>query len=89
MQIRLSDNIHLQNREYKKMHNVFATTGGYMQMLNTFLTLLSIFPNKFVYDNIIVDNLFDFDIKKKKVICKHFQKRNNILSKKKFINFHL
>ena len=83
VQIRLSDNIHLQNREYKKMHNVFATTGGYMQMLNTFFTLLSIFPNKFFYDKIIVDNLFDFDIKQNKIISKHSQKRN--LSKKKFM----
>ena len=85
VQIRLSDNIHLQNREYRKMHNVFATTGGYMQMLNTIFTLLSIFPNKFFYDNIIVKNLFDFDIKKNKIISKHSQKRNNILTKKIFM----
>ena len=31
VQIRLSDNIHLQNRQYKKIHNVFATAGGYIK----------------------------------------------------------
>ena len=85
VQIRLSDNIHLQNREYKKMHNVFATTGGYMQMLNTVFSLLSIFPNKFFYDNIIVNKLFDLDIKNKKIISKHSRKHNNF-SKKKFMS---
>ena len=71
VQIRLSDNIHVQNREYKKMNNVFATAGGYMQMLNTIFTLLSFLPNKFYYDHIIVDNLFDFDLKKNKIIAKN------------------
>ena len=79
LQIRLSDNIHVQNREYKKIHNVFATAGGYMQMLNTFFSLLSIFPNKFFYDNIIVNNLFNFDKKKKKITFKNtkFNNYNN------------
>ena len=71
VQIRLSDNIHVQNREYKKMQSVFATTGGYMQMINTIFTLLVILPNKYFYDNIIVDNLFTFDLKKNKIHIKH------------------
>ena len=85
VQIRLSDNIHLQNREYKKMNNVFATTGGYMQMLNTIFSLLSIFPNKFFYDNIIVNKLFNLDIKNKKIISRYSQKHTNF-SKKKFMS---
>ena len=71
IQIRLSDNIHVQNREYKKMQNVFATAGGYMQMLNAFFSLLSIFPNKFIYDNLIINNLFNYDPKKNKIIIKN------------------
>ena len=74
IQIRLSDNIHLQSREYKKMHNVFATTGGYMQMINTIFLLLSLIPNKYLYDNLIIGNLFDFDITKNKIINKLFKK---------------
>jgi hypothetical protein len=74
IQIRLSDNIHLQSREYKKMHNVFATTGGYMQMINTIFLLLSLIPNKYLYDNLIIGNLFDFDINKNKIINKLFKK---------------
>ena len=82
VQIRLSDNIHVQNRVYKKMHNVFATAGGYMQMLNTIFSLLIIFPNKFFYDNIIVDSLFDFDTNKNKIVSKNNRKEHNITRKK-------
>ena len=49
------------------MHNVFATTGGYMQMINTIFLLLSLIPNKYLYDNLIIGNLFDFDITKNKI----------------------
>ena len=82
IQIRLSDNIHVQNREYRKMHNVFATTGGYMQMLNTIFSLLIIFPNKFFYDNIIVNNLFDFDLNKNKIHIKRSVKPLKIIKRK-------
>jgi len=74
IQIRLSDNIHIQSREYKKMHSVFATTGGYMQMLNTFFVLLSLIPNKYLYDNLIIGNLFDFDINNNRIINKLYKK---------------
>jgi len=74
IQIRLSDNIHIQSRECKKMHNVFATTGGYMQMLNTFFILLSLIPNKYLYDNLIIGNLFDLDINNNKIINKLYKK---------------
>ena len=53
-------------------------------MLNTFFSLLSIFPNKFFYDNIIVNNLFDFDRKKKRIIFKNKNFSNN--HKKKYIS---
>ena len=77
VQVRLSDNIHVQNREYKKMQSIFATTGWYIQMINTIFTLLIILPNKYYYDNIIVDNLFTFDIKKSKIHIKHNIKHLN------------
>jgi len=74
VQIRLSDNLRLQSREYKKMHNVFATTGGYMQMLNAIFIFLSIISNKYLYDNLIIENLFDFDISNNKIINKLYKK---------------
>ena len=87
IQIRLSDNIHVQNREYRKMHSAFAATGGYMQMLNTIFSILSIFPNKFFYDNIIVKNLFDFDVKKNRVISKYSRKNLSLSREKTLMQF--
>ena len=84
IQIRLSDNIHVQKREYNKMQNVFATAGGYMQMLNVFFSLLSIFPNKFIYDNIILNNLFDFERKRNKIVLKEKTKKSP--NKKTYMN---
>ena len=75
IQIRLSDNIHLQSREYKKMHNVFATTGGYVQMLNAIFLILSLIPNKYLYDNLIIDNLFEFDTSNNIIINKLYKKK--------------
>ena len=80
IQIRLSDNIHLQNREYKKMQNVFATAGGYMQMLNALFSLLSVLANKIKYDFIIMNDLFVLDTKKNKIIIKD-KKHINFLKK--------
>ena len=74
IQIRLSDNIHLQSREYKKMHNAFATTGGFMQMLNAFFLFLTLIPSKYLYDNLIIGNLYDFDIPNNIIINKHYKK---------------
>ena len=53
-------------------------------MLNTFFSLLSIFPNKFFYDKIIINNLFDYNIKKNKIIFKN--KKYNSFKKKKYIS---
>ena len=84
IQIRLSDNIQVQNREYKKMQNVFATAGGYMQMLNVIFSLISSLANRINYDNIIMNDLFEFDRKKNKIIIK--DKKQTNLFKKTFMS---
>ena len=61
IEIRLSDNIHVQRRSYKKMSNVFSTTGGYMQVLYSIFMLLSLIPNKFNLEKIIVNNLLNIN----------------------------
>ena len=68
VEIRLSDNIHVQRRSYKKMSSVFTVTGGYMQVLYTFFMLLSFIPNKFTLEKIIVNSLLniDFTVNKKR-----------------------
>ena len=59
LEIRLSDNIHVQRRSYKKMANALSTTGGYMQMIYTIFMLLSLIPNQFKLETIIVNGLLN------------------------------
>ena len=57
IEIRLSDNIHVQRRVYKKFASALSTTGGYMQLIYTIFMLLSLVPNQFKLETIIVNGL--------------------------------
>jgi len=67
-QIRLEDNIHFQKRTYTKMSVVFSTTGGYMQVIYTILTLISLLTKKFSIEKKLINSLFNFNIKERKII---------------------
>ena len=67
-QIRLEDNIHFQKRTYTKMSLVFSTTGGYMQVIYTILTLIALLTKKFSVEKKLLNSLFNFNIKQKKII---------------------
>ena len=59
IEIRLSDNIHVQRRVYKKFASALSTTGGYMQLIYTIFMLLSLMPNNFKLETIIVNGLLE------------------------------
>ena len=63
VELRLSDNIHVQRRSYKKMSSVFSTTGGYMQVIYTIFVVLALIPNQFNFKSIIVNSLLNIDFK--------------------------
>ena len=69
--IRLSDTIEVNNRIYGKMSEVFTTTGGYMQFLNLFFSLLSFIFNNYNMKSTLIDNLFNYNSHKNKLILKH------------------
>ena len=66
--IRLEDNIYFQKRTYKKMAEVFATTGGYMQLIYSIFALISLLTKKMNIEKKLLNSLFYFNIKQKKVI---------------------
>ena len=68
VQIRLEDNIHFQKRTYTKMSFVFSTTGGYMQLIYTILTLISLLTKKFNLEKKLINSLFNFNIKERKIL---------------------
>jgi len=75
-QIRLQDNIYFQKRSYAKMSQVFSTTGGYMQLISTFFAIISLLTKKISLEKKLLNSLFNFNIKKKKIIlCVEYQKK--------------
>ena len=80
IEIRLSDNIHVQRRIYKKFSSALSTTGGYMQMIYTIFMLLSLIPNQFKLETIIVNGLLKLSASNKEAnlsIQYHLNKENN------------
>ena len=67
-QIRLEDYIYYQKRTFTKMSEVFSTTGGYMQLISTIFALVTLFTKKFSLEKKLLNNLFSFNIKQRKII---------------------
>ena len=84
--IQLSDTIEVYNRIYVKIAEIFATIGGYMQFINTLFRICCFFFNKYNLDSTLVENLFNFNLEKNKLILKHdIQKTNKYEEYKKNI----
>ena len=86
IQIRLADNIHIQTRTYKKMQEVFSLIGGYMQLLSTAFSLISILTNLDLEVKIL-NKLFNFNLERNKLSIKiknikelNYYKHNNYMN---------
>ena len=80
-EIRLGDNIHFQKRTYTKISQVLSTTGGYMQVIYTFLGLIAVLTKKISIEKKLLNNLFNFNIKQKKIIlCIEYKKKLDYIS---------
>ena len=75
-QIMLEDHLYFQKRTFTKMSEVFSSTGGYMQFLYTVFALVALLTKKFSLEQKLLNSLFNFNIKQKKVIlCIEYKKR--------------
>jgi len=70
IQIRLSDLFHIQRRSYKKLQETFSIIGGYMQLLSTVFTFISLVISKLNLELKIMNELFHFNIKENKMTIK-------------------
>ena len=90
-QIRLQDNIYFQKRTYIKMSQVLSTTGGYMQVISTIFSVISILTKKISLEKKLLNSLFNFNIRQKKIIlCIEYEKKldyNSPLNKRKNNSF--
>ena len=80
-EIRLGDSIHFQKRTYTKMSQVFSTTGGYMQVIYTLFGLIALLAKKISIEKKLLNSLFNFNIKQKKIIlCIEYKKKLDYIS---------
>ena len=71
VQIRMSDEIRIQKRTYRKMSEVFAITGGYMQLISTIFSIITFLFNKIDHEVKLVNSIFNFYPNQKKITLKH------------------
>ena len=76
VQIRLGDDIRVQKRTYTKMSEVFAITGGYMQLISTIFSFITFMVNRIKNEIQLVNSIFNFYPKKRKISLK-YQLKNN------------
>ena len=70
VQLRLEDTIFVQNRTYTKISEIFSRIGGYMQLMNTIFLLITTIVNKIHSEIKIINCIFNFNIKEKKMKIK-------------------
>ena len=89
-QIRLEETINFHKRSFTKMSQVLTITGGYMQIISTVFALIALLTKKFSLEKNLLNSLFNFNIKQRKIIlCIEYKKRldyNPSLDKKKDVN---
>ena len=85
IQLRLEDTIFVHKRTYTKIPEIFSRIGGYMQLMNTVFLLLSSLINNLYCEIKIINSIFNFNLKEKKMILK-VQSFNAINKNKNKIN---
>ena len=83
--IRLEEYIHVQNRVYTKISEIFSTIGGFMQLISNIFMLLTLLTKNINIEKKLLNNLFNFNIKQKKIILsiKYAKKLNYLMLSEK------
>ena len=80
--LKLSKNILTQRRTYLKLLDILGSIGGFMEIIFTLLKVISSFSTKIIYQESLVNNLFEFNLNKKTILINN--KERNYLQKNKF-----
>ena len=72
--LKLSENIRVERRTFTKLITILGDIGGLMEILFTFLNIISSLSVNILYEISLVNNIFDFNINKKLIILK--EKKN-------------
>ena len=80
--LKLTNNVLTQRRTYIKLFDILGNIGGLMQVIFSLLKLVSSFSTKILYEESLVNNLFEFNLSKKAILINN--KERNYLLKNKF-----
>ena len=76
--LQLDAKVLTQKRQYATLISVLGDVGGLMEILLTFLNIISSFITELIYDKSLVNNLFSFDLNKKLIMIKNKNKAGSI-----------
>jgi hypothetical protein len=74
--LKLSDKVLTQKRTYTKLVEILANIGGFMQVIYSFLRIISSFSTLILYETSLVNNLFQFNIDRKIILINHKKNYN-------------
>jgi hypothetical protein len=80
--LKLSKNVLTQRRTYLKLLDILGNIGGFMEIIFTLLKVISSFSTKIIYQESLVNNLFEFNLNKKIILINN--KERNYLQKNNF-----
>ena len=66
--LQLAAKVLTEKRQYMQLIDVLGDVGGLMEILYSFLSMISSFITEIMYDRSLVNNLFSFDLNKKYVV---------------------
>ena len=76
--LKLSDKILTQRRTYTKLLEILGNIGGLMEVLLSFFKIISSFPTKILYEEDLINNLFQFNLDTKEISLINKEKTNFI-----------
>ena len=82
--LKLSDKVLTQRRTYTKLLEILGNIGGLMEVLFSLFRIISSYPTKILYEEALVNNLFQFNLDTKEILLvnkeKKYVKKNNLTS---------
>jgi len=86
IEFQLNDKILYEKRDYIKFIDILGEVGGFMEIISSFFGFICNFIVTYLYEITIVNNLFKFDIHKKKIILKIQKQKNSKINVYNFEN---
>ena len=78
IEFQLKDKILTEKRSYTQLFDVLGEVGGFMEIVSSFFGLICSFVVDILYEKSITNNLFSFDLTKKKISIKNIGNKMSI-----------